>query len=95
MTSAAVLQRPVEVATAPGSLRCWLEQPSVRILQPGPRLLAILSGFCQAGVLSAAMMTDAHIAALAIESQTFVHSNDSDFSRFAGLRWINPLHAAA
>jgi hypothetical protein len=20
-----------------------------------------------------------------------VHSNDSDFSRFAGLRWINPL----
>jgi hypothetical protein len=94
MTSAAVLQRPVEVATALGHLRCWLEQPSVRILQPGPRHLAILSGFCEAGVLSAAVMTNAHIAALAIENQAFVHSNDSDFSRFPGLRWINPLHAA-
>jgi predicted nucleic acid-binding protein len=36
----------------------------------------------------------AHIAALAIENQVFVHSNDSDFSRFPGLRWIHPLHAA-
>ena len=36
-------------------------------------------------------VTDAHIAALPIEHQAEVHSNDSDFARFAGLRWRNPL----
>jgi predicted nucleic acid-binding protein len=46
-------------------------------------------------VLSGALVTDAHIAALAIENQAVVHSNDSDFCRFAGLRWLNPLQAGA
>jgi len=63
----------------------------VRILQPGPQHLAILQGFCDAGVLAGALITDAHIAALAIENQAVVHSNDSDFCRLAGLRWTNPL----
>ena len=66
-------------------------QPVAMILQPGPRHLALLSGFCEAGVLRGALLTDAHIAALAIETQAVVHSNDSDFSRFPGLRWTNPL----
>jgi predicted nucleic acid-binding protein len=34
---------------------------------------------------------DAHSAAIAIENQCIVHSNDADFARFAGLRWRNPL----
>jgi predicted nucleic acid-binding protein len=32
-----------------------------------------------------------HLAALAIEHQAVLHFNDSDFSRFPGLRWHNPL----
>jgi hypothetical protein len=66
----------------------------VRILPPGPRHLAILEGFCEAGVLTAALMTDGHSAALAIENQATVHSNDTDFCRFPGLRWRNPLNGA-
>jgi predicted nucleic acid-binding protein len=31
------------------------------------------------------------LAALAIEHHAELHSNDADFSRFPGLRWINPL----
>ncbi len=42
-------------------------------------------------VLQSALLTDAHIAALAIDNQAVVHSNDSDFGRFPGLRWSNPL----
>ena len=38
-----------------------------------------------AGV-GANLVADAHLAALAIEYQAEVHSNDSDFSRFPGLR---------
>ena len=39
------------------------------------------------------MTTEAHLAALAIEVQAELHSNDADFSRFPGLRWRNPLAA--
>jgi len=91
MSSQTVLQRPLNPATALGHVRLWLEQPIVQVVQPGPRHLSILEGFSEAGVLSATLTTDAHIAALAMESQATVHSNDSDFARFAGLRWVNPL----
>lgn len=41
--------------------------------------------------MASALITDAHIAALALEHQGCVHSNDADFARFPGLRWVNPL----
>jgi predicted nucleic acid-binding protein len=31
-----------------------------------------------------------HLAALAIENQAELHSNDGDFRRFPGLRWLDP-----
>jgi hypothetical protein len=37
------------------------------------------------------LTTDAQLAALAIEHQAEVHSNDADFARFPQLRWFNPL----
>jgi len=94
MTSRTVLARPMTMATALQHLRSWMEQPSVRVLQPGPRHLTILEGFCEAGVLSSGLLSDAHIAALAVENQATVQSNDSDFCRFPGLRWSNPLNSA-
>ncbi len=91
MTSRAVLPRPMTAAMALGHVRSWLEQPSVRVLQPGPRHLDILAGFIEAGAIASAVVTDAHIAALAVENQATVHSNDTDFARFPGLRWTDPL----
>ncbi len=57
----------------------------------GPRHFTILSSFCEAGVLQSTLLTDVHIAALAIDNQAIVHTNDSDFSRFQGRCWTNPL----
>ena len=39
------------------------------------------------------IVTDAHIAALAFEHDATVHTADTDFSRFPGLIWTNPLPA--
>jgi predicted nucleic acid-binding protein len=36
---------------------------------------------------------DAHLAALAIEHGAVVCSSDTDFARFTGLRWVDPLQA--
>jgi predicted nucleic acid-binding protein len=36
-------------------------------------------------------VTDAHLAALAVEYGATLCSADADFSRFPGLSWHNPL----
>jgi predicted nucleic acid-binding protein len=43
------------------------------------------------GQAAANLVTDAHLAALAIEHGCELVSTDSDFSRFSGIRWYNPL----
>ena len=37
------------------------------------------------------LVTDAQIAALAIEYDTTVHTVDTNFARFPEVRWENPL----
>jgi predicted nucleic acid-binding protein len=37
------------------------------------------------------MVSDAALAALAIEHGTTLYTTDRDFARFPGLRWKNPL----
>jgi predicted nucleic acid-binding protein len=37
------------------------------------------------------LTSDAHVAALALEHGGTVYSQDADFARFPGVRWIDPL----
>jgi predicted nucleic acid-binding protein len=37
------------------------------------------------------LTSDGHLAALAIEHGAELYSCDSDFARFPGLKWRNPL----
>jgi predicted nucleic acid-binding protein len=37
------------------------------------------------------LTSDAHLAALAIEHGAVLCSSDTDFARFRGLKWRNPL----
>ncbi len=92
MTSRSVLIDPFLPAEAIGHLRSWLERPQVQVLGPGPRHLDLIEGLMTAAHASGQLTTDVHLAALAIEHQAELCSNDSDFSRFPGLRWSNPLN---
>ena len=91
MTHPVVLVNPLEPARAIHHVRSWLEQPLVEVLDPGPRHLEILERLLDAAGAAANLTTDAHLAAIAIEHQCEVHSSDTDFARFPGLRWRNPL----
>ena len=91
MTSPVVLTNPMVPATALAHVRSWLQRPQAQVLVPGPRHLEILSQIMEDAQASGRLTTDAHLAALAIETQAELHSNDADFSRFPGLRWRNPL----
>jgi predicted nucleic acid-binding protein len=69
----------------------WLERPHVRLALPGPRHLEIAFSLLRGLGTAANLTTDVQLAALAIEYQGEVHSNDADFARFPQLRWVNPL----
>lgn len=91
VTHRAVLVAPMLPRTALGHVRAWFEQPNVQHLDPGARHLEILERLLTELGTAGNLTTDAHLAALAIEHQCELHSNDTDFARFAGLRWRNPL----
>lgn len=91
MTSRVILTDPLDPAEAIEHARRWFERSQTRALVPGPRHLEILSDIMRASQASGRLTTDAHLAALAIETQALLHSNDADFGRFPGLRWTNPL----
>ena len=91
MTGRVVLTDPMTPAETLDHVRGWLERPQAHVLVPGPRHLEILDGCLRAAGTGGRLTTDAHLAALAIESQAELHSNDADFSRFPGLRWVNPV----
>ncbi len=91
MTHPAVLDPPLAPPEAIRHVRRWLGRPLVEILEPGPRHLEILERLLRAVGVAGDLTTDAHLAAIAIEHQCELHSNDSDFGRFPGLRWRDPL----
>jgi toxin-antitoxin system PIN domain toxin len=91
MTHPRVLENPMTVPRATEHVRSWLELPSVLTLEPGRRFSSLFLGFLDSSGAGGNLTTDAYLAALSIEHQAELHSNDSDFNRFKGLRWSNPL----
>lgn len=69
----------------------WLAQPNAFILHPAQQHLSNLRGLLEAVGTAGNLTSDAHLAALAIEYGAELCSADSDFGRFQGLRWTNPL----
>ncbi len=86
-----VLVEPLSPGESLLRVREWLERPYVQIIEPGNRHLDIFEALLGEVGVGGNLATDAHIAALAIEHQCELHSNDTDFARFSGLRWRNPL----
>jgi len=86
-----VLRDPIASAEAISIVKNWLEQPCVRILNPGPDHGEHLFRFLTESGTAGNLTTDAQLAAIAVEHQATLCSHDPDFTRFSGLRWKNPL----
>lgn len=69
----------------------WLEADRSWVPTPTDQHGEILGRLIVDGDLRGNLATDAHIAALAVEHGVAVCSMDSDFARFPGLAWINPV----
>jgi len=71
----------------------WLAHEPVWIPTPTERHAAILGEFLALPGVHGNLVSDAHLAALAIEHGLTLCSTDGDFARFPRLRWYDPLAA--
>lgn len=86
-----IYANPLSPATASDIMDAWTQLLNVWIPAPGKhhgRLLRMLTS--ESGARGN-LVTDAHLAALALEHGTSVVSFDADFSKFADIHWENPL----
>ena len=91
LTHPSVRERPATPMQAVDYVEEWFRFSNVVPLNPGAEHLRLFRRALNAAGVGANLVTDAHVAALAMEHQAEVHSNDADFGRFPGLRWRNPL----
>ena len=90
-TRRGIFASPLTPEQALGFIDGWLEQPFARVVVPGERHWSILRHLVAASGTAGNLTTDAHLAALAIEHRAAIATTDRDFSRFAGLRLVDPL----
>jgi len=69
----------------------WLAWPQARVLVPDAGHFARVMDLMAQAHASGAILSDAILAAYAMEHRATLYSNDADFTRFPGLRWENPL----
>ena len=86
-----VFAHPVTSTDAWSMVEHWLTAPVCWIPQASERTARILGKLINELDIRGNLITDAQLAALAIEHGVPVVSVDSDFARFGEIRWINPL----
>lgn len=69
----------------------WTSVPQFRDLLPGVSHFQLTMDLMQEAQASGSLVSDARLAAYAIEARATLCSNDSDFARFPRLKWRNPL----
>ncbi len=82
---------PLTSEEAAAIVTAWFSYPAVSILEPTERHWTILSRLLAEGQARGPLVMDAHLAALAIEHGATLCTTDRDFTRFKGLRLLNPL----
>ena len=94
-TNPRALPQPLTTQRAVEVVQEWFTHSHVSRLEAGESHLSVFTELLLESGTRGNLVNDAHIAALAIEHDAEVHSNDSDFSRFPGLRWRNPIPSSA
>ena len=90
-TNQRVWPNPMSIERAFEIVRGWLAEPGVAIPDPGPQHPEILERLLVESRASGPLVSDAAMAAIALEYGATLASTDRDFSRFPSLRWVNPV----
>jgi toxin-antitoxin system PIN domain toxin len=91
-TNRKIFPNALTTEQAVGVIEGWLSLPIVHVLEPGPGHWTLLKGLLKNDEVTGDLVTDAHLAALALEYEAELLSTDSDFAKFDQLKWTNPLN---
>ncbi len=81
----------VTIREAREVVESWIRLPHARILAPATDHFARVMELLEQTMGSGGLVSDAVLAVHALENRATLCSNDSDFARFPGLDWRNPL----
>jgi uncharacterized protein len=81
-TRAGLFPQPLTVGEAIDRVRAWLAQPAAMLVEPGARHVDALAGLLAAAGSGGNLVSDAHLAAIAMEQRAEIVTFDRDFARF-------------
>ena len=91
VTNARIFDPPTPMDTASAFCQHLVDWPRAVLIAPSRQHWDIFVGLCTD--IQGPLVSDAYLAALAIEHACELVTTDSDFARFKGLRWRHPMSA--
>ena len=91
VTHPRIFREPSSPAEAMSFARAVRDQPTCRQVFPSGQHWSIFTKLCEHAGAKGNLVSDAFLAALAIESGCEWVTADRDYARFPGLRWQHPL----
>ncbi len=89
-TNPAIFPSPLDSETALAKVGTWLSLDQTRLVRESDDHWHLLRSLLAETGSAGNLITDGHLAALAISHGATLVSFDNDFSRFPGLRWESP-----
>jgi uncharacterized protein len=89
-TKLGLFPSPLAAADATAIVEAWLGATPSVVVEPTSRHVALLSGLLAELGTGGNLVSDAHLAALALEHDAVVVTYDNDFGRFRGVSWERP-----
>jgi toxin-antitoxin system PIN domain toxin len=86
-----IFENPLSAKQAIARVQGWLDQPCTRVVEATERHWQVFQQMLNDGQALGNLVTDAHLAALAIQHGCELMSTDADFARFARVKSRNPL----
>lgn len=94
-TNSRATKKPLQSAEACEIVSSWLKQVNVSVIGSGERFWELLQHQIPEAQVVGPLVTDAALAALALEHGATLCSVDRDFRRFRGLKLIDPTDRSA
>ncbi len=93
-TNPRAYERPMAVDAACAIVSAWLARPQVQVPEPAGRYWDILRAQLQEARIAGPLVSDAALAAIALECGAALCTTDRDFRRFDGLKLLDPTAAS-
>lgn len=90
-TNPRAMRKPLPADTACAIVQLWLARPNVTVVGYGERFWEIFRHLVVEARVSGPLVSDAALAAVAIEQGAILYSTDRDFRRFPALKLVDPV----